>query len=101
MLFAVPAAGCFAQAAASRLGQLTTFHIPAGSLEVALLQFSGQAQAQVIVNTPVAQIAVSAVEGRLTGRAALAELLEATGLMYKVVGNTVAIQPARARVGRL
>jgi hypothetical protein len=74
--------------------QRSALHITAGSLASALLQFSRQTQIQVITNAPVSEIAVDGVQGRLTAREALAALLEATGLVYTIVGNTVAIHAA-------
>jgi hypothetical protein len=74
--------------------QRSAFHITAGSLASALLQFSRQTQIQVVTNAPVSEIAVNGVHGRLTAREALAALLEATGLVYTIVGNTVAIHAA-------
>jgi hypothetical protein len=85
--------------------QTSAFHIGAGSLASALLQFSRQTQIQVITNAPVSEITVAGVQGRLTAREALAALLGATGLVYTIVGNTVAIHaaatPADTRSTRL
>ena len=80
----------------ARLEQHSSFHIPAGSLESALLQFSREAEIQVIVSAPVADVSVAAVEGRLTAREALTALLGTTGLVYSVVGNTVTIHAQRS-----
>jgi hypothetical protein len=90
MLAGLPAAQAAPEDLA-RLEQLSSFHIPGGSLESALLQFSRETQIQVIVSAPVADVSVGAVEGRLTARQALTALLGATGLVYSVVGNTVTI----------
>ena len=80
-----------------RLEQPTAIHIAAGSLESALLQFGRETELQVIVSTPVSGISVPALDGRLTAREALTTLLEATGLVYTVVGNTVTIHRLEVR----
>ena len=75
-----------------KLEQEAAFHIPSGSLESALLQFSRQAEIQVIISVPVAEISVAAVDGRLSARVVLATLLNGTGLAYTVVGNTITVR---------
>jgi hypothetical protein len=77
-----------------KLEQETSFHIEAGSLESALIQFSRQTEIQVVVSSPVAKISVCAVEGRRNAREVLTALLTATGLTYTVVGETVTIHAA-------
>jgi hypothetical protein len=83
----------------ARLERHSAFHIPAGSLESALLQFSRESEIQVIVSAPVADVSVAAVEGRLTAREALTALLGETGLVYSVVGNTVTIHTQEGASG--
>lgn len=79
-----------------KLEREASFHIPSGSLESALIQFSRQAGIQVVISARVAEISVAAIEGHLSARAVLATLLNGTGLAYRLVGNTVTIRPAAA-----
>jgi hypothetical protein len=74
-----------------KLEQETSFHIPAGSLESALIQFSRQTEIQIVVSGPVAKISVAAVEGRRNAREVLTTLLTSTGLTYTVVGETITV----------
>ena len=87
-------AGSSALSAAQQLTKLeqeASFHIPAGSLEYALIQFSRQAEIQIVVSGPVAKFSVSAVEGRRNAREVLTTLLTSTGLTYTVVGETITV----------
>jgi hypothetical protein len=68
-----------------------SFHIESGSLESALLQFSRQTGIQVVLTTRVADISVTAIEGRRNAREVLTLLLNTTGLKYSVVGETVTV----------
>ena len=74
-----------------KFDQEATFHIAAGSLESALIEFSRQAEIQVVIGAPVANIAVAAVDGRRHPREVLTTLLNATGLTYTIVGDTVTV----------
>ena len=89
---------------ADRLEHETAFHIEPGSLESALLQFSRQSGIQVVVSARVANISVTAIEGRRNAREVLGALLNATGLTFAIVGDTVTVYPmdpkARGTVGR-
>ncbi len=76
----------------ARLEQEAPFHISSGSLESALLQFSRQAEIQVIISVQVSEISVAAVDGRSSARAVLSTLLSGTGLAYTLVGNTITIR---------
>jgi hypothetical protein len=49
---------------------------------------------QVVISAPVSEISAPAVEGHLSAKEALTALLEASGLVYTVVGNTVSIRAA-------
>jgi iron complex outermembrane receptor protein len=71
------------------------FSIPAQSLQSALLVFSQQAGVQVVVaNDVVKGINSPALEGEYSATAALARLLEGSGLTYRVTDErTIAIQP--------
>jgi hypothetical protein len=75
-----------------QLQQEILFHIEAGSLEFALIQFSRQAQMQIVVAPHSApDITVPAVHGRFAAGATLAALLKGTGLVYTAVGNTITV----------
>ena len=76
----------------AKLDQPSTFHIAAGSLESALIQFSRQTHIQVVVSAPAANIPVTAVHGRHNAREVLDTLLNATGFTYVVLGETVTIR---------
>jgi hypothetical protein len=74
-----------------KFDQDATFHIAAGSLESALIEFSRQAALQVVVGAPVANISVEGVEGRRHPREVLISLLNDTGLTFTVIGDTITI----------
>lgn len=80
------------QPAPPKLEQEVSFHIPTGSLESALIQFSRQAELQVVVAVPVSRVTVPELSGRFIASDALLRLLQGTGLVYTVVGNTVTIR---------
>src|SRR5258707_961940 len=48
----------------ARLNRQASFHISAGSLESALIEFSRQAEIQVVVSASVSNISVAAIEDR-------------------------------------
>jgi hemoglobin/transferrin/lactoferrin receptor protein len=77
-----------------KLDAAADFHIAAGTLESALLEFSQQAALQVIIVAPVAHIQVVAISGRRVPRQVLNALLHNTGLVYRVVGDTVTVRKA-------
>jgi hypothetical protein len=98
--------GCPSSSAADqpdRLEHEIAFHIEPGSLESALIQFSRQSGIQVVVSAQVANISVTAIEGRRNAREVLSALLNATGLTFAIVGETVTVYPlapkARKTVG--
>jgi iron complex outermembrane recepter protein len=63
------------------------FDIPAQSLSAALIQFSHQAKIQVIASDNISQQTTQGITGPHTIREALKQLLGATGLSYRVVGD--------------
>jgi hypothetical protein len=69
------------------------FHIAAGSLDSALLQFSRQTDTQVILSPRAPNVMVHGIQGRYTACEALDALLGSTGLVYTIVGNTVTVHP--------
>ena len=74
-------------AVAVDLDQSIDFNIPAQSLSAALIQFSHQAKIQVIVSDDISRQITPGITGRHTNREALKQLLGATGLGYRVVGD--------------
>jgi outer membrane receptor protein involved in Fe transport len=64
------------------------FDIPAQSLSAALIQFSHQAKIQVIASDNISQQTTQGITGQHTVREALKQLLGATGLGYRVVGDS-------------
>jgi Secretin and TonB N terminus short domain len=76
----------------ARLEQEISFHIRTGSLESALIEFSRQTELQVVVAAPVTRVTVPELNGRFAAGKALLRLLQGTGLVYTVVGNTVTVQ---------
>jgi hypothetical protein len=86
------------EAEISKLDQEASFHIEKGPLESALIQFSRQADVQVLLAPDSApNVTASAVKGRLAAGAALTALLKGTGLIYNVVGNTVTVQLSESK----
>jgi len=86
--------GSSAQAAQTANRQID-FNIAAQSVETALLEFSKQADMQVMVGAAVGTLAeqrTAGVEGRLDVAAALRKLLRNTDLHAIVRGNTVTVQ---------
>jgi hemoglobin/transferrin/lactoferrin receptor protein len=82
----------------AELNRECLFHIPAGSLESALLEFGRETHMQVIIVAAVADLKAPAVEGRLTRGAALRILLGRTGLTYAVIANTLSVGGASAGI---
>jgi hypothetical protein len=77
-----------------RLEQEIDFHISAGSLEAALIEWSSQARIQVIIAPAAASIAstsVAAVEGRRNAHEVLVALLSNSGLTFSIVADTISI----------
>jgi iron complex outermembrane receptor protein len=64
------------------------FDIPAQSLSAALIQFSHQARIQVIASDDMIRQTTQGITGTHTIREALKQLLGATGLGYRVVGDS-------------
>jgi len=64
------------------------FDIPAQSLSAALIQFSHQAKIQVIASDNISQQATQGITGPHTIRQALKQLLGASGLGYRLVGDS-------------
>lgn len=80
-----------------RLQREILFRIEPGPVESALIQFSRQAEMQVVLAPDTAvDITVSAVHGRFAAGAALTALLKGTGLVYTTVGNTVTVKSSSA-----
>lgn len=80
--------------AAANLDRTVDFHIPAQPLDTALLEFSKQAQIQVMVNSgSLRKMTAPNVTGQMAASDALSELLEHSGLQYGMVGNTVTVAP--------
>jgi iron complex outermembrane receptor protein len=87
LLIAAPAAW------AADLGKISTFDIPAETLDKALLQFGVQARIQIMFawDSGASRIRTKELRGALVERSALAELLKGTGLSFVLHGNTVEI----------
>ncbi len=76
-----------ANASADELNQKSEFNIPAQSLNAALVNFSEQANLQLIVNTKILEgFTTSGVNGELAAQVALVQLLDGTGLGFKSSG---------------
>jgi hypothetical protein len=74
------------------MGREVDFHIPKGPLEVALLQFSRQANIPITVAPNATEkLHTDGLAGRVTITAALNTLLQHSGLSYAVIGETVTI----------
>jgi iron complex outermembrane receptor protein len=93
--------GSPAQARAGRLDDERRFDIPAQSLATALVQFSRQAEIQLVTSSlELASRDTAGVSGRVSIRRALESLLDRTGLAYSLVGeNTIAIGVAGNQSG--
>ncbi len=78
--------------AAEKVAQQFYFNIEPQSVETALLQFSTQADMQVMVGTTtIAGQHTKGIKGRLDATEALSALLRDTGLTFKTDGNTVTV----------
>ena len=84
---------------AADLESVRTFDIKPQRLESALIEFSKQADLQVIGATDtLADVRTQGVSGQLTSRAALTMLLENTSVAFNSIGtHSVQIIPIRAR----
>jgi hypothetical protein len=83
----------FAANPLGRLEQEVEFHISAGSLETALIQWSTQTQIQVVIAPSAPKLSVAAIEGRRNAHEVLLELLSDTGLTFRVVAETISVLP--------
>jgi len=81
MLFAFPAF-------AVDLDKMIDFNIPAQDLSAALIAFSHQAKIQVIISEDLGERASRGISGQHSIGDALKQLLNATGLNYRVVSDT-------------
>jgi iron complex outermembrane recepter protein len=82
-------------AIAGVLDRVIVFNIAAQTLDKALLEFGAQAHVQISFawDSTKASVRTQALKGSYTGREALAELLEGTGLRYVAHQQTVEILP--------
>jgi len=77
------------------LSHIVDFDLPQQSLDAALLKFSNQAHVQLIFNTgESSRTEAPAIRGSRFADATLSELLERTGLWYRVIGKTIVVSPA-------
>ena len=92
LLYLAGVLSCCGVARASPLETEVDFHISAGLLADALLQFSTQANVQIAVAPHVsANLHSPGLNGRLPVTLALKKLLRNSGLAYQTVGDTVTI----------
>ena len=85
-------------ASAADLDREQTFSIEAQPLDAALLDFSDQANVQVMVAAnSVEGLETDGVEGRYTPRKALTALLDDSDLAFTEVGNTIAVTASEQR----
>ena len=92
ILYLVWALSCCRIAGAGPLETEVEFHISAGLLADALLQFSTQANVPLAVAPhATANLRTPGLNGRLPVSLALEKLLRNSGLAYQTVGNTVTI----------
>ncbi|MET0499194.1 MAG: TonB-dependent receptor [Steroidobacteraceae bacterium] len=83
---------CSAPALSEVLGEKENFDIPAQPIQMALIEFSRQADVQVMGNSAsLADLRSHEVKGKLRGRDALRLLLQDTGLTYQAVRQAVVI----------
>jgi outer membrane receptor protein involved in Fe transport len=82
------------------LGGSTSFDIPAQPLRSALIEFSQQADVQIMGSSDLfGEMQSTAVKGTLRGSVALRMLLQNTGLRYEAVRHAVVVRPiANARI---
>jgi hypothetical protein len=74
-----------------KLEREASFHIEPGPLESALIQFSRQSGIQVVLSTRITGTLVAAIDGHRNAREVLTALLNANGLTFAVVGETVTV----------
>lgn len=87
---------------AAQAREQRTFSVPAGPLGNALTLFGRQAGLQVSVDPAIMQgITTSGVAGTLSVDVALERLLSGTGLIPRIVGNTLTLQKPNASSGAL
>lgn len=82
--------------AQERFTREVTFDIAAQSVEAALLEFSKQADVQVMVGGALNGQKTDGVKGKLSVTEGLRQLLKNTGLEYQTEGNTVTIRSVAA-----
>ena len=70
------------------LSKRIEFNIPPQSLSTALIEFSHQAQIQIVISDDLGQTGTSGVSGPHAISQALAQLLGQSGLSYRVVSDT-------------
>ncbi|HEY0686644.1 MAG TPA: TonB-dependent receptor [Steroidobacter sp.] len=94
---------CQSALAGVDLSRVIRFEIPAQGLGAALLQFSRQAQVQIIVESRLAEsLSTPTLNGEYARGSALEILLNGSGLTYRAVGNAaIAIQAAGAEDSRV
>ena len=82
------------------LDRQQAFSIEAQALDAALLDFSDQANVQVMVAAATIEgLETNGVEGTYTARSALAALLDSNDLQFTEVGKTVAVTPTSDQGG--
>lgn len=100
LLAVLPPLPSIAQSAGAETAQATgqatgqrTFSVPPGSLASALTLLGQQAGLQVSVDPTIVQgVASPGVSGTMSADQALSRLLSGTGIMHRIVGNTVTLQ---------
>lgn len=91
LIWATP--GLSTESTIPKLEQEASFSIEKAPVELALIQFSRQADIQILLAPDsAANVTASAVHGRFVAGEALAALLKGTGLTYTIIGNTVTVQ---------
>ncbi len=93
----------YSTAAHADLEGVSSFSIPPQSLSAALIQFSSQADVQVVGSTAtLANLDTNGVSGQLTGREALRQLLGSHALRFEEVTNrSVKILPLASREAQI
>ena len=101
-LFAVFLQGASAAVKAAdhldKLEREVSFHIEPGPLESALIQFSRQSGIQIALSTRITGMSVVAIDGRRNAREVLTTLLNANGLTFAVVGETVTVSAVDPKI---
>lgn len=100
LLAVLPPLPSIAQSAGAETAQATgqatgqrTFSVPPGPLASALTLLGQQAGLQVSVDPTIVQgVASPGVSGTMSADQALSRLLSGTGIMHRIVGNTVTLQ---------